>query len=376
MWNKLNLKILFFLIFTFNFSSFSQNIGVEDAKTTTTMIKAEVAVEPVSDKGVISTDTSAITPKDQLPETVKVPDIATAGEKPDDIASTDDNEVVQGLDTVSVREPEGNWLLKRIWWEKAQKKYEKIKKMVLEVSESRMLFFKKRNDLDRNLFDPFYREIDLGQGQLQEIIADLLDRLKEERQEEVTLGPEEKAFLTLLKEEGNKLKNLDADVNGIRRIDVAIDDDLTELNEQINRNLRYEDNAWHLFNAISSELSHKKARELYYKMDALWKNVKNIGNYLRGKFLMHFDSLIEDAKSHVARVKSVVEEFKEKGIDLKKQFKKLDEDEELDQELDEEKQSEEDDDEYYEEVGWLNYIWSGITWPFRMIWGWISSLWR
>ena len=36
---------------------------------------------------------------------------------------------IKGIDTVDINEPKGNWLYKRIWWEKAERTYEKIKQL-------------------------------------------------------------------------------------------------------------------------------------------------------------------------------------------------------------------------------------------------------
>src|SRR5579872_3599284 len=50
-----------------------------------------------------------------------------------------------GIDTVSLEEPQGNWLFKRIWWERAEERYEKIRNLVTAIWESRTQFFNKRN---------------------------------------------------------------------------------------------------------------------------------------------------------------------------------------------------------------------------------------
>jgi len=124
-------------------------------------------------------------------------------------------------------------------------------------------------------------------------------------------------------------------------------------------------------------------------MDALWKNVKGIDAYIRGAFSRHFDTIVENAKTQVKRIKDIAAKFKAQGVDLKKEFKKLEgEPDELDeaavsgkdraQAKGEDKDSVEDDEEddlYEDETGWLGTIWNGITWPFRKVWSAISSLW-
>src|SRR5437870_6541847 len=77
-----------------------------------------------------------------------------------------------GIDTVSLENPQGNWLFKRIWWERAEERYEKIRLLVDAVWESRTIFFVKRNELDRNVLDPFYLNVGIGQGELQTILSE------------------------------------------------------------------------------------------------------------------------------------------------------------------------------------------------------------
>jgi len=303
---------------------------------------------------------------------------------------------IEGLDTVSVKEPEGNWLLKRIWWEKAKKKYAKIKRFASKIADLQLGFVEKRNNINRDVFDPFYVEVGLEYGQLKEVVSSLVQNLKELREKEGSLDAEEKEFLSTLESESKTLEQLELDVKSIRKLNAAIDSDIRKLIEQINRSRRYEDDALKIFFDIAKVLSHKKARELYYQMDSLWKNIKSIDAYIRGKFLRHFDTVIENAKTQVERIKNVAAAFKDKGIDLKKQFAKYangapkpekkalekkepalrpfdklragEQDERKKDEKPEEKKTDEEEIEE-EPVGWLGSIWNAITWPFRKFWG-------
>lgn len=294
---------------------------------------------------------------------------------------------IDGLDTVSVREPEGNWLLKRMWWEKAEKKYGKIKDVVSKIIESRTPFFEKRNEFEKNVLNPFYTSTGLSSGQITQVVQALSERVKQDREENVTIDQKERAFLETIKAEENNLKQLDIDINGIKSLDAAIDQDLEKLDEQINRSRRYEDNAWQLFNAISKELSHKKARELYYKMDALWQNVKSIDGYIKDPFAKHFDLIIENANTQINRIKDTIEKFKTIGLDLKKKYKELfikkdaktieQEKAKAKAEADAAAAAEAKAALEAEEAktGIFGTIWNGVSWPFVSFWELVSSMW-
>ena len=79
-------------------------------------------------------------------------------------------------------------------------------------------------------------------------------------------------------------------------IDHTIDDALTKLMNQINACRRYEQEGWQYLRSISREVSDKVARDHYYAMDTVWKNVKNVQKYIEGEFSQHFNELATDAK--------------------------------------------------------------------------------
>jgi len=394
---RFKIFFIFFLLTYFSFNSFML-IAQEEEKTEETATELqETATEPQE----------KAEPEEKVEETEEKKEEEKKPADKKDVTET----AIEGLDTVSVREPEGNWLLKRIWWEKAQKKYEKIKEIVSKIVDTKLPFFKKRNDVKVNVLDPFYLEIGLSQGQLKEVMADLDKEIKKERKEDIVLDKKELEVLETLNAEKKKIEQLNLDINGIKKIDVALGYDIQNLIQQINRSRRYEENAWQLFKGIAKELNHKKARELFYKMDALWKNVKGIISYINGAFLQHFDLLVESAKTQTERIKNIATDLKTKGIDLEKQFEKIQAEEALrraqdvrsraekekvskpkveslrpgikmpaqdDRGLLEKEESEEeaqDKDDRKEPKGWFGTIVDGITWPFKKAWGWISSLW-
>jgi len=301
------------------------------------------------------------------------------------ITDKEREEEPKGFDTVSVSEPEGNWLLKRWWWEKAQKRYEKIKTVVSRIIDSRMIFFKKRNDIERNVFDPFYNKVGLDQGQLEEVVSHLTQKLEQEREEQMGLTGKERDFLATLTSEKRMLKQMQLDIDAIRKLDEAIDDDLEKLMDQINLSRKYEETAWQIFKGISKQLNHEEARKLYYKMKTLWQNIKDIDGYIKGVFTNHFNSVIENANRQVSRIQDAAAAFKAKGVDLNQQYEQIEAEERgfrkpSDQvkgrENKELQEDDDDDDEQEIEVGFLGTIWNIITWPFRIVWNLISSLWR
>ncbi len=229
----------------------------------------------------------------------------------------------EGIDTVNLAEPSGNWLYKRIWWEKAEHKYEKIRNLVESIFESRMTFFTQRTELDRSVFDPFYLNAGLGRGELEELLNYLMSEMEAQRAKMGSLNEEERAFLNVMTQEKETLEQLKLDIEAISKIDAAMDDALSKLMEQLNLCRNYEQKAWEAFKEIAQVLNDKKARELFYAMVTYEDNIAAIGNYIKNPFAAHFGKLTATAKEHVQRVQATIQKLKEKGIDFKKKAKEL-----------------------------------------------------
>ena len=228
---------------------------------------------------------------------------------------------IDAMDTM--REPKGNWLLKRYWLQKAEQLYEWILQQAKKSLDLRLSFDTHRNRLDRDLFIPFYRSIGVTRGELMEIIASLISRLEEERVEKGQLSVDEREFLELLEKEKHALDQLQQNLIALAELDNAIDEATIKLAEQLNLSRTYQQQAWNSLQAIKRELSDKEARELYYSMDALAKNVNDIYHYVTEQFTSYFDRLVLQAKEQVSQITQSVEMLKKKGLDLKKELKAI-----------------------------------------------------
>src|SRR5579863_1642054 len=271
-----------------------------------------------------------------------------------------------GIDTVSLENPQGNWLFKRIWWERAEERYEKIRSLVDATWEFRTKFFVQRNELDRNVLTPFYRNIGVEQGELQIILSELIDFFEKKREQQGDLNEQERMlFDTIaLNEEG--LKQLQLDIDAVANLDQEIDRALGTLMNQINRVRQFENQAWSSFREIAHILDDTKARELYYVIEGAARNIKNISNYLEREFFNHFTTLINEATKYLTKVQNEIEALKEKGVNFKRQTELL-----------AQKEQTTPDEEEEEEVApkpklsWFGWIMSGFTRAFNFIFSFI-----
>lgn len=278
-----------------------------------------------------------------------------------------------GIDTIDLNDPAGNWLYKRIWWNRAQERYEQIKGVFDSILEMRMPFFKRRAEIDRKVLEPFYVSVGLEKSELVEVLAQIQTLLDQERKKEGALNERERALLTKIEEDKTMLDQMHKDVTALAKFDDALDDALNKLTEQVNAARNYEKQAWQAYKDIGKELNDKRAHDLYYGMDTPYKNITNIAEYVRGVFKQHFTQVDTTIEEHAKRIQEAMKVLKEKGIDLKEQFDKL---QQPAPEKPEQKESEEEQGEVEEEGGILGFfasIWQSLKDAVFGVYDWIFS---
>lgn len=232
---------------------------------------------------------------------------------------------ITGIDTVGLEEPRGNWLFKRIWWERSEQQYSKIRGIVEKIDEMRMQFFARRTELDKLVFDPFFIDIGFSQGELLGSLTLLLENIERHRKKDAVLTDQEREILERVHQDRELLQQLHRDVQSIALLENASDELIERVMEQRARVARYEREAWDNMREIARILSDTQARELYYKVDAAWRNVKAIHAYLEQDLKRYFDQLVTNAKEQVDRIKIALQTLKEKGIDVKHSFEQIEE---------------------------------------------------
>ncbi len=242
----------------------------------------------------------------------------------DESAGTDlQDPPILGIDTVSLEEPQGNWLFKRIWWERAQETYEKVRILVAQIMDYRMEFFMHRSEINRVVLDPFYSQVGFAQGQIKEVIERVLQALQTEKNSTMLLDGSERGLNNDVETTKDVLERFKLDIEMVYKLDASIDKSLEQLVAECNKVRTYEQEAWQNYKQIGQELSDSKARELFYYLDVHMRQIKDIQRYLQQDFARYFQDLIRQISSETERLLGVVNKLKEQGIDFKKQISKL-----------------------------------------------------
>ncbi len=216
------------------------------------------------------------------------------------------------------QEGSGNWLLKRVWWEKTEGVYEQIKEVFNEIMSARMDYIAQRNRLDREL-DISYGQIGLEEGELQDIIDHCLDFVKKEKPEQGFLNKQQEDLYNALQHKQHDLEQIKLDLKALQAIDQKIDEALDTLFKQIDVANQYEQKAWENFKDIARELNDKIARKSYYETEGLLKDIQSIHLYITSQFSSYFNQTLQTARTHSQSISSQVQVLKQASVDLKKE---------------------------------------------------------
>lgn len=358
---------------------------------------AEAPIEPdasvlTQEPEVVASEQVSTFPVDELapkvltgtvPEEVQAEFISETAQ-PEVVAVPGEDEVedeeLAGIDTVDLDAPQGNWLFKRLWWERAEEKYEEIRALEAQILELRLPFFMKRSDVDRTILDPFYLHIANDRGALEILMGDIADFLAQEAQEGM-LDENERAIRDQLQAERETLEQLQKSIQAILTYDHELDAAIGTLMEQLTRVNEYEQEAWAHFKEIGRVLDDKKAREYVLKMKNIYRNIKEIEDYIKERFTIYFDQLVATIKENAEKITATMDQLTEKGIDLKEQLGQAKEEAKFERE----EEQEEVRKPKVEERGFFDRwiispmssffgaIWDGIvavvSWPFKMLFG-------
>jgi len=78
-----------------------------------------------------------------------------------------------GLDTINI-DSSGNWLEKRIWFEKGEDLFDEIRTVVKKAADIRMKFVHEVNTIGKKI-DEFYEHVNFDKGQVDQMLKNILD---------------------------------------------------------------------------------------------------------------------------------------------------------------------------------------------------------
>lgn len=281
-------------------------------------IMPTVPVSPVQPE-VVSAATPTVAPK---MVSAPKPTVSKSVTSPIQIVDISDADLEKGLDTLNV-DSSGNWLEKRIWYQKAEQLFEVIRGNLQKASDLRMRFVHEVNQVGHKI-DDFYENMNFEKGEIDEMLAAVLQDLAQEQEiRGGDLSSSERSIKSKVQVEQKHFEVLSKDLKLIDDLDDQIDKTMMKAFKEIDACRGLETRAWNNFKEIGLELDDKKARVLYYEMENFHKNIEQKMNYLQSNLLPYLQhQLVSKVDETMTQIKSAIQIFDSKGLNLNNILKK------------------------------------------------------
>ncbi len=283
-------------------------------------MKRLIMVSMMFISGLVYAEDAAIPP---APAVVQSPSDANSKSSDDVISIANVHHI--DLDTIDV-DGGGNWLNKRIWYQKSQAIFDGIRTVVTSVGDIRIQFSNEVNAIGQKI-DSFWETVDYTKGELDDKFKEILTMLDVEQKLLGDLSPDERNLQASIKEQLSVIDQIGKDIKSIHDVDDKIDQTLMQAFKTIDECREYETKAWDSFKAIGKELDDKKARNLYYQISNYKQNIDQKITYLKSTLLPYLHNvLVAKVEMNISKINDAVEKLKTKGIDLEKIMSKSQED--------------------------------------------------
>jgi len=229
------------------------------------------------------------------------------------------------LDTLGF-DDSGNWVEKRVYWERAENAYGKLRDTNTQVSQEQLQYFGARNEVDKQLAAD-HCELGLSKSELTKVLDYLLGLLEVPQDHgHVDQKTNTNDFKLTVLDNQEQLLLLQTNLEQLAQLDSDLDSVIIKAIDQVQKCSEYERKAWEDFKQIGRVLSDESARKLYYQVVSYRKNSKLILNYLKNDLRTSFENLISRVKAKLNQIKKITSELKDAGIDLKYELKALEQD--------------------------------------------------
>lgn len=216
----------------------------------------------------------------------------------------------------------GNWVIKRAFWEQAERTYEKIMQSNNAIYEQHMALVKMRKDIN-DISDKALMDLGFKEGELDTVLARILEEIKTQQETQGTLTEPERQLKQTLKDKQQELEQLKLNLQVIDELDNALDQAMLSLNKQVTACRQYEKQSWDRFKAIGRELNDKKARLLFYEIEGFFKTVEKNREYISGELRKYFDDTIGSINTKIDELRTKLNELKQKGTDLNAEMERF-----------------------------------------------------
>jgi hypothetical protein len=222
----------------------------------------------------------------------------------------------EGLDTLNI-DTGGNWLEKRVWYQKAEREYEEIHKLMQKTSDIRTKFVHEVSVIGKHI-DDFYEKVSFEKGQIDELLQAVLGSLTTEQKiRGGDLSSDERDIKEKIHADQQAFQSIEATMKSITDLDEQVSKTMIKAFQEIDACNALEAKAWNNFKEIGTILDDKKARVLFYEIENFYKNIEKKIDYLQSNLLSYLQNQL-NAKitQQTSQIQATVNSLKTKGLEM------------------------------------------------------------
>lgn len=232
---------------------------------------------------------------------------------------------------------EGNWLLKRVWWEQAEATYGQIRSLNDQIVQAQVQLINERTAVDKKV-EELLSSVEADQASLSQFMNYVTTVILASSDEPSI--HEETLFRQKIAAYKPTLDALDQAIKTMKENDQLLSEAMVQLMSLVQECRTYESTSWQHFKTIGRILNDEKAKELFYEIDAAYKNVQAILNYMNGELRNFIQETITTITTNAETITKDLSVLKQEGSSLEeivKEHKELQEKKKVMQEQEEKK---------------------------------------
>jgi hypothetical protein len=235
----------------------------------------------------------------------------------DDVTLTvDESEELDISNTMTTTGVGGNWLQKRVYYQKASDLYEEIQAQVALAEDTRLNFLTEIHSL-HTLIDDFYQTVSFNQGQIKTLLDSYTTALSNEALRDGDLTQDELAMQQTIIAEQAQVTEIGETISIVSELDEKIDEVMQLVFTTIDTCRSYQSQSWNNFKDITQSLDDQKARTLYYEMENHSDNIAQQITYLNSTLFSFLKTTLGgQIKTNINSIESALESLQVKGVNL------------------------------------------------------------
>lgn len=218
----------------------------------------------------------------------------------------------KGLDTTDVGN-QGNWLLKRVWYEQAEEAFGKLLQKLDNIIQQQIKLFKLVTEAEKKSESVFKKsglELDDIDAALSFVIKEGKEKSAEKEAKKVIEVKE------LVVENVKSLEDLQKKISQYHELETSVNDVVNQVISQVNRSRKYQQESWSDFKEIGNTLNDDKAKKLYYKMEGYLQTLNKISDYLSGSLKDYLNKVSNQQMQAAESISNLVKELEKKELNI------------------------------------------------------------